>query len=147
MPDPDAPPRADRPEAVLPLVHEALTAGDVDAAAALYAPGALLHAWGRRLQGAALHGMLASLADLRAPIRLERAEVASPAAGDLGRAVVAAHWHVDAAVLGAGCPIDVAVDVVAVVAVSAERGWQVVEETWTTAAGDALSVTDPSPPP
>lgn len=116
-------PSAHEPDALLPLVAEALSAGDVEAALGLYVPGAVLLPWHLpAASGVRLHDLFASLAALKVPVHFgARLTVAAD-----GLAVLSGSWSM------AG-PAGLSADVLAIARREDSRVpvWQLVVERWT----------------
>jgi len=85
-------PAAHQPDALLPLVADALSAGDVDAALGLYTPDAALLPWHLpRADGHRLRDLLTSLAQLKVPVHVQVADAVT--AGEL--ALVTGSWSLE----------------------------------------------------
>lgn len=133
-------PAAHEPDALLPLVAEALSAGDVEAALGLYAPDAVLLPWHLPPAGGGrLRDLLVSLAELKVPVH---AQVAVTVTAD-GLALVTGSWSLEGPAVqlpSTGRPLWPSADRVALSAdvqaiARREHGpapvWRLVLERWT----------------
>jgi ketosteroid isomerase-like protein len=76
MPDPIPPPRADRPAELPCLLSQAVSDGDLDAAAALYEPAAALVLWNvTATQPAEVRAALSHLLAAKVPLRCDTGDV------------------------------------------------------------------------
>jgi len=127
------PPTAAEAAALLPLLAAALSAGDVEAALSLYAPGAVVVPWHLPAMGGdGLRDLLTSLAALKVPLHL----ASSTATGDERVAVVQGRWSMSDA-RGADS-LRLVAEVMAIARrdrSSPEPVWHLVLERWTTPDG------------